>query len=117
MGESGEICHFLGRTREWYPYQKFVPIPIVQRRSATGTGTSPSGIGTDPSGTGTDPSGTGTNNPVFAYYAPFSLVFVHLLFMDPNKGLMGVHIRKYERDNVPYLAAEAKRNLFSTINC
>ena len=88
--------------------------------SPSGIGTGPSGIGTGPSGTSTGPSGTGTdasNNLVFAYYAPLSLVFVHLLFRDPNKGLMGVHIRKYERENVLYLAAMAKRNLFSTINC
>ena len=58
------------------------------------------------SGTGTNQSGTGTDafsNPVFAYYALLSLVFVHQLFRDPNKGLMGVHIRVYERVNISYL--------------
>ena len=44
------------------------------------------------------------------------LVFIYQLFRDPNKGLMGVHIRVYERENVPYLTAEAKRYSFSTIN-
>ena len=33
MGENGEICHFLGRTREWYRYQRVVPVP----KSGTGT--------------------------------------------------------------------------------
>ena len=28
MGENGKICHFLGRTREWYRYQRVVPVPI-----------------------------------------------------------------------------------------
>ena len=39
-----------------------------------------------------------------------SLVFVHRLFRDPNKILMGVRIRVYERENVPYLATKAKRS-------
>ena len=29
MGENGEICHFLGKTREWYWYQKLVPVPLI----------------------------------------------------------------------------------------
>ena len=45
------------------------------------------------------------------------LVFVHRLFRDPNKGLMGVHIRVYERENVSYLAeASPRRYSFSIIN-
>ena len=71
-------------------------------------------------GTGTNQSVTSTDapsNPIFAYFALLSLVFVHRLFRDPNKGLMGVHIRVYERENVPYLAASMKRYSFSTINC
>ena len=36
------------------------------------------------------------------------LIFVHRLFRDPNKGLMGVHKRVYERENILYLTAEAK---------
>ena len=72
-----------------------VPIPIHQR-----------GIDTDT---------RASNNTIFVPLALLSLVFVHLLFRDPNKGLMGVHIRVYERENVSYLAASAKR--ISTINC
>ena len=37
MGDNGEICHFIGRTRKWYQYQNLVLVPIVQRRSGTGT--------------------------------------------------------------------------------
>ena len=44
-----------------------------------------------------------------------SLVLVHRLLRDPNKILMGVHIRVYERENVPYLATKAKRSFASTI--
>ena len=36
------------------------------------------------------------------------LAFVHRLFRDPNKGFMGVHIRLYEKENVPYLANKVK---------
>ena len=86
VGEKWQNLLLLGRTREWYQYQKLVvPVPIGQRQSGTGTGAS--------------------NNPVFVPFAPLSLVFVHRLFRDPNKGLMGVHIRVYERENVPYLAS------------
>ena len=58
---------------------KIWPIPIGQRQSGTGT---------DQSGTGTGAS----RNPVFAPLALLSLVFVHRLFRDPNKGLMGVRL-------------------------
>ena len=72
-----------------------VPVPIHQR-----------GIGT-----GIEQGGTGTgasSNPVFVPLALLSLIFVHRLFSDPNKDLIGVHIRVYDRENVPYLAAEEK---------
>ena len=75
-------------------------------RSGTGThcvkdkctGTTLSGTGTHwqcGTGTGTSQSGIGTTasyNPGFACYAILSPVFVHRLFRDPNKGLMGVQI-------------------------
>ena len=62
--------------------------------------------------------GTGaSSNPVFIPLALLSLVFVHRLFRDPNKGLMGVNIRVYERENLPYLATLAKRYSFSVIIC
>ena len=35
--KNGEICNFLGRTREWYQYQKLVQVPIVQKPSGTST--------------------------------------------------------------------------------
>ena len=41
------------------------------------------------------------------YFVYEHLIFIHRLFKDPNKGLMGVHIRVYERENVPYLTASA----------
>ena len=44
-----------------------------------------------------------------------SLVFVHRFFRDPNKILMGVHIRVYERENVLYLTTKAKRSFASAI--
>ena len=69
-----------------------VPVPIYQR-----------GIGT-----GIEQGGTSTgasSNPVFVPLALLSLVFVHRLFRDPNKSLMGVYIRIYEGGNVSYLAA------------
>ena len=61
-------------------------------------------------GTGIEQRGTGTgasNNPVFVALALLSLIFVHRLFRDPNKGLMRVHIKVYERENVSYLATLA----------
>ena len=94
---NGKICHFWAEPTIRYWYQKRggggggggggVPVPIAQRQSGTGTGAS--------------------SNPVFLPLALLSLVFVHRLFKDPNKGLMGVHIRVYERENVLYLAALA----------
>ena len=94
MGEKWQNLPFLGRTCTlvrvpkvgigthctegiWYWYQNL-------------------GTGTNQSGTGTDAS----SNLVFLPLALLSLVFVHQLFKDPNKGLMGVHIRVYERENV-----------------
>ena len=87
---NGKICHFWAEPAHWYRYRKWVPVPIVQRGI---------GIGTEQGGTGTD----APNNPIFAYFAHLSLIFVHRLFRDLNKGLMGVHIRVYERENVSYL--------------
>ena len=88
---------------KWYRYQKLVvPVPLHQKR--TGTGTNQSGTGTGDS-----------RNPVFIPLTLLSLVFVHRLFRDPNKGLMGVHIRVYERENVLYLATSAKLHFASTI--
>ena len=106
MDENGEICHFLGRTRKWYRYQKLVSVPIVQRRNGTGTHCQKSSsTDTGPSGTGTDAS----NNTVFVSLALLSLVFVHRLFRDPNKRLMGVQIRMKvsEKRTVPYRLGEA----------
>ena len=61
---NDEICHFLSRTRQWYQYQKLVPVPIVQRRS---------GIGTNQSGTGTDAS----SSPDLCTVALLSPIFVY----------------------------------------
>ena len=95
MGEKWKNLPFLGRTHT------LVLVPKV------GTGT-PSPVKDwyryHQSGTTTRAS----SNPVFVPLALLSLVFVHRLFRDPNKGLMGVHIRAYKRENVPYLTAEAK---------
>ena len=108
---NGKICHFWAEPAHWYWYRKWVPVQIVQRGIGIGTkswGTVPihqSGIGT-----GTEQGGTNTgasDNPVFVPLALLSLVFVHRLFRDPNKGLMRVYIRVYERENVPYLIALA----------
>ena len=105
---NGKICYFWVEPAHWYLYQKWVP--IVHRGIGTGTkcwrtGThSPGSIGTGAS-----------SNPIFVPLALLSLVFVHRLFRDPNKGLMGVHIRVYERENVPYLATSTKRYSFSMI--
>ena len=68
MSEKGQNLPFMGRTRTL--------VPIVQRGFGTGT---------DQSGTDTDAS----SNPIFVPLALFSLVFVHRLFRDLNKGLMG----------------------------
>ena len=95
MGEKWKNLPFLGRTAHWYWYRKWLLIPIHQR-----------GIGTDIEQGGTCTGAS--NNPVFVPLSLLSLVFVHRLFRDPNKGLLGIHIRVYKRENVPYLAAEAK---------
>ena len=68
------------------------------------------------SGTGTSHSGTGTttsSSPVFAYFAPLSLVFIHRLFRNPKKRLMGIQIRMRlsEKCIVP------RRYSFSMIIC
>ena len=86
---------FMGRTCTLVPVPKVgVPVPIHQRGIGTGTGTEQGGTGTGAS-----------DNPVFVPLALLSLVFIHRLFRDPNKGLIGVHIRVYERENIQYLAA------------
>ena len=65
----------------------------------TGTGTTQTGIGTNRqggTGAGTNQSGIGTttpNSPVFAYFTPLSPIFIHRLFRNPKKLLMGVQIR------------------------
>ena len=79
-----------------------VPVPVV-----SGTSTHLQ----NRVGTSTDAS----SNPVFAYYALLSLVFVHRLFRDPNKGLMGVHIIVYEGEKVPYLTYLEKLRFASAI--
>ena len=69
---------------------------------ASGTGTTLSGTGTHwQCGTGTGT--TASCNPIFACYAILSPVFVHRLFKDPNKGLMGVQIeiKLSEKRTVP----------------
>ena len=75
---NSKIQHFLGKTRkwyrtkEWYRYQRVVPVPTKQRRS--GTDTTQSGIGTHwqcGTSTSTSQSGIGTtafDNPIFAYF-------------------------------------------------
>ena len=87
---------------------------------ASGTGTTQSGTGTHWQcgiGTGTSQSGIGTTascNPIFACYAIFSPVFVHRLFRDPNKELMGVQIemKLSEKRTVPRRLDKAKARLF-----
>ena len=71
MGEKWQNLPFLGKTHNLVPVPKVVvPVPIGQRQS----------------GTSTDAS----SNPVFVPLGLLSLVFIHRLFRDPNKGLMGV---------------------------
>ena len=41
----------------------------------------------------------------FWIFVSENLVVIHRYFRDPNKGLMRVHIRVYERENVLYLCA------------
>ena len=94
-----------------------VPVPIVQKRSDTST--TQSGTGTHwqlSTSTSTGQSGTSTDasyNLIFACYALLSPVFVHRLFRDPNKLLMGEQIRMKisEKRTVP------RRYSFSTIIC
>ena len=64
------------------------------------------------SGTGTTQTGTGTTsscNLKLAYFAPLSPVFIHLLFRNPKKQLMGVQIRMRisEKRTVPHRLGEA----------
>ena len=99
VGEKWKYLPFLGRTRNSVPVPKGgggggVPVPIGERKSGTDI---------DQSGTVTGAS----SNPIFVPLALLSLVFVHRLFRDPNKGLIGVHIRVYERENILYLFASA----------
>ena len=95
-------------TQSWYRYPLYrgdlvpllkiwVPVPIHQQRTGTST---------DQSGTSTDAS----SNPVFVPLALLSLVFVHRLFRDPNKGLMRVQIRmkQSEKCTVPRYVGEER---------
>ena len=96
-----------------------VPVPKsgtgTMMQWASGTGTTQTGTGTNwqrGTGTGTSQSGAGTttsNSPVFAYFAPLSPVFIHRLFRDPKKRLMGVQIRMRlsEKCIVPRYLGEA----------
>ena len=83
---SGQNPHIGTDTeiRYWYPLDrgkvvpvsiKVVPVPIHQKGIGTGT---------EQESTGTEAS----NNPIFVPLTMLSLVFVHRLFRDPNKGLM-----------------------------
>ena len=103
---NGKICHLWEEPAHWYRYPLYkgelvlvplvgVPVPIRQRGIDTGTGAS--------------------INPVFVPLALLSLVFIHRLFRDPNKGLTGLHIRIYERENVPYLITSGKLRFASEI--
>ena len=95
--KNDKIFHFWAKSAHWYRYRKWVPVPIGQRQvvpvpKVSGTGTRSQkrvGTGTHQSGTSTDAS----SNLDFCSIALLSLVFVHLLVRDPNKGLMGVQIR------------------------
>ena len=81
---------FLGKTHNSVSVPKVVvSVPIEQRQS----------------GTGTDAS----SNPVFVPLALLSLIFLHRLFRDPTKGLMGVQIRMKlsEKRTVPHPLGEA----------
>ena len=90
---------FWAKTRRGYRYQFSGTGTMMQWAIGTGTTQTGTGTGTDwqwMTGTGTGQSGTGTttfNSPVFAYFAPLSPVFIHRLFRDPKKLLMGVQIR------------------------
>ena len=90
--KNDKICHFWAEPVHWYRYPLSVLVPIGQRLvvpvpKLSGTSTHSQkrvGIGTDQSGTDTDAS----SSPDFCTLALLSLVFVHRLFRDPNKGLM-----------------------------
>ena len=92
-----KIKNFWAKTRRVYWYQRSGIDTGMQW--AIGTGTAQTGTGTDwqwITCTGTGQSGTRTgssSSPVFAYFAPLSPVFIHRLFRDPKKRLMGVQIR------------------------
>ena len=108
MCENAKILHFWAKTRRWYRYQLSGTDTMMQW--AIGTGTTQTGTGTDwqwITGIGTGQSGTGTttsSNPIFAYFAPLSPIFVYQLFRDPKKRLMGVQIRMRlsEKRTVPH---------------
>ena len=97
MCENAKIKNFWAKTRRVYRYRWSGTGTGMQW--AIGTGTAQTGTGTDwqwITCTGTGQSGTGTSgssSPVFSYFAPLSLVFIHRLFRDPKKRLMGVQIR------------------------
>ena len=68
VGEKWKNLQLLGRTHEWYRYQKLmVSIPIGQRQS----------------GTGTDQSGTGTHSPVKDWYRYQSKWYQYRSFQQP----------------------------------
>ena len=89
-------AHFWAKTRRVYRYRLSCTGTGMQR--AIGTGTAQTCTGTDwqwITCTGIGQSGTGTScssSPVFAYFAPLSLVFMYQLFRDPKKRLIGVQI-------------------------
>ena len=96
MGENGEICHFLGRTRESYRYQRVVPVPIVSE-------------GLVPVPVKVVPGPLLPATLFFHIFAPLSPIFIHQLFRDPKKLLMGVQIRMRQREKhiVPCRLGEA----------
>ena len=63
-----------------YRYRSKLPVQVVQWVTCTNTGQSCTDTGC-------------SSNPIFAYFAPLSPVFIHRLFRDPKKRLMGVQIR------------------------
>ena len=103
-----KIKHLWAKTSRQYRYQ--FSGTGTRMQWAIGTGTTQTGTGTDwqwITGTGTGQSGTGTttsSNPVFAYFAPLSPIFIHRLFREPKKRLMGVQIRMrlIEKRTVPH---------------
>ena len=81
--------HFWAKTRRVYRYR--LSGTGIRMQRAIGTGTARTCTGTDwqwITCTGIGQSGTGTgssSNPVFAYFAPLSPVFIHQFFRDPKK--------------------------------